>query len=325
MPSQPPLSHVGVIVNPSARRLACDQCHAQKLRYTKLENCTLCVRCQRLNRQCIWSPPSRSGRPARTTVEEKVVKRGSSRLDAAEKRRKRSLSVLELTSEEDGPGGVREPVHASQISTQPNLPAVEMSERVPSLPPSVADWNMSDIFSLSSPRYSSRENTFPSLWSPESVPPLPNFTDYFQMAPMGNQARTTEDTPAPLTGAPQKLDSLHDITRELSNINMSLFDLEQSLHAEPWGAMFASPAAVITKLSTCGGDQSDDTLAHGYPLIEIFNKTQHFIDIARQTSVYFASLPTPLTSRPTPTPEAPSRAFYPDSDTSSHASSRLSP
>ncbi|KAF7179691.1 hypothetical protein CNMCM7691_008740 [Aspergillus felis] len=326
MPSQPPLSHVGVIVNSSARRVACDQCHAQKLRCTKLENCTVCVRCQRLDRQCIWSPPSRSGRPARKTVGEKLVKRRSSRLDnAGEKRRKRSLSVLELTGEEDGLVSAREPVYTSQISTQPTPPAVVMSEAVPSRPPSVADWNMSDIFSISSPRYSSRENPFPTLWTPERVPPMPNFTDYFQMPGVGNQTRTTGDahemTP---TCAPQRLASLQDITLELSNINLSLFNLERSLHVEPWGPMFASPAAVITKLSTCGSDQPDDTLAHGYPLIDIFNKTQHFIEIAKQTSVYFASLPTPLISRPTPPGEAPSLAFCPDSDTSSRASSRSS-
>ncbi|KAF7165323.1 hypothetical protein CNMCM5623_009528 [Aspergillus felis] len=326
MSSQPPLSRVGVIVNPTARRVACDQCHAQKLRCTKLENCTVCVRCQRLDRHCIWSPPSRSGRPARTTVAEKVVKQGGSRLDnAGKKRRKRSLNALELRPE-DGPRSAREPVYTSQISTQPTLPAVEISEAVPSLPPPVADWNMSDIFSISSPPYSSRDNPFPSLWTPERVPPMPNFTDYFQMPSVGNQTRTAKDTSAmPAACAPQRLASLQDITLELSNIDLSLFNLEQSLHVEPWGPMFASPAAVITKLSTCGSDQPDDTLAHGYPLIDIFNKTQHFINIAKQTSIYFASLSTPLTSRPTPPGKAPSRAFYSDRDTSSQASSRLSP
>lgn len=356
MPSQPPSPHVGVIVNPSAHRIACDQCHAQKLRCTKVENCNVCVRCQRLNRQCVWSPPSRSGRPAKTTVDEKSVRRGSRLDNAGEKRRKRSLSVLELTPREES---AREHVHSSRISTlahndqnhpQPTPPAVEMSEVPPSLPPSIADWNISDIFSPSSPRSSSRENPFSSSWTPpDSVPQMSNFTEYFQMPTnglgcLGNQTRTTENintngsTPAiPLTCVPPRLDSLQDITQELSNINLSLFNLEQSLHAEPWGPMFVSPAAVITKLSTCGDDQPDDTLIHGYPLIEIFNKTQRFIDIARQTSVYFASLPAPFaststsssTSRPSSTGQAPSwhpsRAYYPDSDTSSQASSRLSP
>ncbi|GAT26831.1 C6 transcription factor [Aspergillus luchuensis] len=39
MSTLPPTTHVGVILNPSVRRVACDQCHAQKLRCTKLEDC----------------------------------------------------------------------------------------------------------------------------------------------------------------------------------------------------------------------------------------------------------------------------------------------
>jgi hypothetical protein len=153
-------------VNPSARRVAGDQCHAEKVRFTKPENCNVYVRCQRLNRQCIWSPPSRCGRAARTIVEEKLVKRDNNRLDnAGKKRRKRSLSVLELT---DGPESGREPVYTSQI-TRHTPPAVEMSETVLSLPPSVADWNMSDIFNLSSPRYSSRGNPLP--WDAGGIRP----------------------------------------------------------------------------------------------------------------------------------------------------------
>ncbi|KAE8341904.1 hypothetical protein BDV24DRAFT_163129 [Aspergillus arachidicola] len=317
MPSQPPSPHVGVIVNPSARRVACDQCHAQKLRCTKLEDCTVCIRCQRLNRQCIWSPPARNGRPARTTAER------ASRPDH-KKRRKRSSSVLEMTPE----NSAQEHVRSSSISTaaQPTPPAVE----VPPLgPPSIADWNMSYIFNFSSPCDSSRDNLFPSLWTPDSVPPMPNLTDYFQMPAngLGTQPRIPDERSAP------SLDSLQDITRELSNVNLLLFDLEQSLHAEPWGLMFASPTAVITKLSTCGGDQPDDTLTHGYPLIDIFKKTQRFIDIAKQTSIYVASLPTPpaststsSTGRPSSTAQPPSwHAWHPDSDTSSQGSSPFSP
>jgi hypothetical protein len=173
-------------VNPSARRVAGDQCHAEKVRFTKPENCNVYVRCQRLNRQCIWSPPSRYGRAARTIVEEKLVKRDNNRLDnAGKKRRKRSLSVLELT---DGPESGREPVHTSQI-TRHTPPAVEMSETVLSLPPSVADWNMSDIFNLSSPRYSSRGNPLPSLWTSESVPPVPNSTAIFKCPRIAWDAR----------------------------------------------------------------------------------------------------------------------------------------
>jgi hypothetical protein len=239
-------------------------------------------------------------------VAEKLVRPGSRLDNEGEKRRKRSLSVLELTP----PDTARERPQPTPPA-QPSPPAVEMSEPlwIPSLPPSVADWNMSDIFSFSSPRSSSQENPFPSLWT--QIPTGPGS--------LGNETST------PTVPLPQ-LDSLQDITRELSSINLSLFDLQQSLHAEPWGPMFASPAAVISKLSACA-DQPDDALAQ-YPLIDIFNKTQYFINIARQTSVYFASLPPPPPHASTSTSSSASRptftgqaAFYPDSDSSSQTSS----
>ncbi|KAE8381826.1 hypothetical protein BDV26DRAFT_300767 [Aspergillus bertholletiae] len=332
MPSQPPSPHVGVIVNLSARRAACVQCHAQRLRCTKPENCMVCVRCQRLN--------------PRTAAEDALARRVSraDHTNAREGRHKRSVSVLETTPEEDSrPDRAREHVRSSPVSTldqsrpQPIPPAVGIAEVPPPGPPSIADWSMSDIFNFASPRDSSRENPFPSLWTPDSVPPVASWNDYFQMpanglAGLGTQTRIPDDR-----SAPSGLDSLQDITRELSTVNLSLFDLEQSLHAEPWGLMFASPAAVITKLSTCGVDQPDDTLALRYPLIDRFKKTQRFIDIARHARVYFASLPTPpaststssSTGRPSSIGEAaswhPSHAWHPDSDTSSQGSSPFSP
>ncbi|OJJ74516.1 hypothetical protein ASPBRDRAFT_452042 [Aspergillus brasiliensis CBS 101740] len=321
MPCQPPSPHVGVIVNPSARRAACDQCHGQKLRCTKLEDCAVCVRCQRLNRQCSWSPPLRSGRPARTPAEQTLARRnGCSDTKTREKRRKRSPSVLEMTREEDGhPDSERENARFNPVTTLAPSPPVGIAEVPPlSGAPSVAEWNMSDIFNFASPHDSSRENLFPNLGTPDSiVPPMPNLTDYLQLpvnglADLGTQTRISEDK-----NPPMGLNSLRDITRELSNVNLSLLDLEQSLHAEPWGPMFASPAAVITKLSTCGGgDQPDDTLAHGYPLIEIFKQTQRFTDIAKQTSVYFALLPTPPLST-TNSSSIGQTSLHPDSDDTS--------
>ncbi|GKZ22573.1 hypothetical protein AbraIFM66951_006442 [Aspergillus brasiliensis] len=317
MPCQSLSPHVGVIVNPSARRVACDQCHVQKLRCTKLEDCAVCVRCQRLNRQCSWSPPLRSGRPARTPVEQTLAKRnGCSDTKTQQKRRKRSPSISGVTREQDGQSdSARENARSNPVNTLASPPPVGIAEVPPlSVAPSIAEWNLSDIFSFSSPR----ENLFPTLWTPDSVvPPMPNLTDFYQLpanglADLGTGTGIPEDK-----NPPSGLDSLRDITRELSNVNLSLLDLEQSLHAEPWGPMFASPAAVITKLSTCGGgDQPDDTLAHGYPLIEIFKQTQRFTDIAKQTSAYFASLPIPSASTSTSSSinQTPS---HPDSDETS--------
>lgn len=307
-PHQLPSPHVGVIQNPSARRVACDQCHAQKLRCTKLENSTACVRCQRLNRQCVWSPPSRSGRPARS-------------LDHKDKRRKRSFSVLEMTPETDSHlESAREPslpTPNTLTHPQPAPMPVGISEAPPSGPPSIADCNMSDLFNFGSPHDSSRESLFPPLWIPDSVPQMPNVTDYFQM-PVGAQTGVPVDA-----GTPPRLETLQDITRELSNVNLALFDEEQSLHAEPWGSMFASPTAVITKLSNCAGGQPDDTLSQGYPLTDAFNKTQRFINIAQQTSIYLASLPNPPSS--SLTSSSPIDQETPDSDTSSQGSSPFFP
>lgn len=307
-PHQPPSPHVGVIQNPSARRVACDQCHAQKLRCTKIENRTTCVRCQRLNRQCVWSPPSRSGRPARS-------------LDHEDKRHKRSFSVLEITPEEDSHlESAREPslpTPNTLTHPQPAPMPVGISEVPPLRPPSIADCNMSDLFNFGSPHDSSRESLFPQQWIADSVPQMPNVTDYFQM-PVGAQTGVPVDA-----GTPPRLESLQDITRELSNVNLALFDVEQSLHAEPWGSMFASPAAVITKLSACAGDQPDDTLSQGYPLIDAFNKTQRFINIAQQTSIYLASLPNPPSS--SLNSSSPIDQETQDSDTSSQGSSPFFP
>ncbi|GKZ30204.1 hypothetical protein AbraIFM66950_008250 [Aspergillus brasiliensis] len=320
MPCQPPSPHVGVIVNPSARRAACDQCHFQKLRCTTPENCAVCVRCQRLNRQCSWSPPSRSGRPARTPTEQTLARRnGCSDTKTREKRRKRSSSILEMTREEDGhPDSERENARFNPVTTLAPPPVGIAEALPPSGPPSIAEWNMFDIFSFSSPPESSQENLFPTLWTPDGVVPLmSNPTDYLQLpdnglADLGTQTGIPEDK-----NPPSGLDSLRDITRELSNVNLSLLDIEQSLHAEPWGPMFGSPAAVITKLSTCGGgDQPDDTLAHGYPLIEIFEQTQRFTGIAKQTSFYFASLPTPSASKSTSS-SINQTSSHPDSDDAS--------
>lgn len=41
------------------RRLACDRCHAQKLRCTKREDNESCARCLKARRSCIFSPSLR--------------------------------------------------------------------------------------------------------------------------------------------------------------------------------------------------------------------------------------------------------------------------
>ncbi|KAF2138557.1 uncharacterized protein K452DRAFT_290699 [Aplosporella prunicola CBS 121167] len=61
------------------RRMACDRCHAQKLRCLRTVNSragTDCDRCLRLSARCTYSPPNRMGRP--TTAEAAANNRGKS-------------------------------------------------------------------------------------------------------------------------------------------------------------------------------------------------------------------------------------------------------
>lgn len=71
-------------------------------------------------------------------------------------------------------------------STLPNPQPLQAVEAPPSGPPSIADWNMSDFLNFSSPR----ENPLPSLWTPDSVPQMPNLTDYFQLPADGGGPET---------------------------------------------------------------------------------------------------------------------------------------
>ena len=89
--------HVSVIVNQSARRLACDRCHTQKLRCTKGEENEACVRCHRLKKDCVWSPPGRSGRPG---VQERNKYDGASGNENSQKRQRTGKVSLSSTDRE---------------------------------------------------------------------------------------------------------------------------------------------------------------------------------------------------------------------------------
>ena len=122
-----------------------------------------------------------------------------------------------MTAEEnDRPHSAQERVHSRSVSpadhTDHSSPAVRISEIPPSGPPSIADWNMSDIFSFPSPGDSSWDDYFPSLLTADSRMPdigLGGLENHF----------TNNDN----SSAPQVLSSLQDITRELSTINLTFF------------------------------------------------------------------------------------------------------
>ncbi|PYH35910.1 uncharacterized protein BO87DRAFT_432790 [Aspergillus neoniger CBS 115656] len=162
--------------------------------------------CQRLNRLCIWSPPSRSGRPARITAE--------SEPNARKKRRKRASKSVEMTPEGNGRSDcARELVYPNPGSTvahppppPPPLPppppaaAAAAAATVgiaevppPSGPPSIAEWNMFDIFSFPIPHDNLQENVIPPLSTPHSViPPMPSLTDFLQLPAHGLAGLSTQ-------------------------------------------------------------------------------------------------------------------------------------
>ncbi|EFQ98469.1 hypothetical protein MGYG_01497 [Nannizzia gypsea CBS 118893] len=65
-------------------RLACNRCHAQKLRCLRSEGAepgSKCERCRRASVPCVYSPPNRIGRPARSGLSSTTSSAGSSKPD----------------------------------------------------------------------------------------------------------------------------------------------------------------------------------------------------------------------------------------------------
>ncbi|EZF27012.1 hypothetical protein H100_00942 [Trichophyton rubrum MR850] len=68
----------------SRLRLACNRCHTQKLRCLRSDGTepgSKCERCRRASVQCVYSPPDRIGRPARSGVSSTTSAGGSSKSD----------------------------------------------------------------------------------------------------------------------------------------------------------------------------------------------------------------------------------------------------
>ncbi|KAA8645741.1 hypothetical protein EYZ11_001253 [Aspergillus tanneri] len=343
LPSPP---RIGVIVNQSVRRVACDQCHSQKLRCTKTDDSNTCVRCHRLNRTCVWSPPLRSGRPVRA-----VTEGGTGRSTGGEMRRKRTLAetlettapgdksiptVMTTSANTDATQGQRAPSHNLRQPI-PSNDSVETSE-TPSMPSFFQEWNLSDIFSIPSPRSNQRDSPFsPVLWTPpDSVLPTTQFAGFVSAAATGpvspcpehNRSNRNVPPPARSSAAVPQSDSVQDITQDLSDLNLSLLSVHNSLQAEPWGDMFESPSAVIAKLTACDRGYSGVDLTRSYPLVEVFNGSQRFIELLKRANAYFTSTSAPSWSSSAPyflSTQAPPRAYQSqglpsDSDTSSSRS-----
>ncbi|KAF5858703.1 hypothetical protein ETB97_003870 [Aspergillus alliaceus] len=107
--------------------------------------------------------------------------------------------------------------------------------------------------------------------------------------------------------------------------------LYQTPNDKPWGEMFESPSAVISKLTACSRGHPDKApLTLSYPLAEIFNETRRFIEGLEWTTVYFVSFPTPsqlssysvsVSSTQTPPQDPLSQPSSQESETSSNTAS----
>ncbi|PGH17243.1 hypothetical protein AJ80_04885 [Polytolypa hystricis UAMH7299] len=84
----------------SRRRLACDRCHAQKLRCLRSDTSRPngeCDRCLRASTPCVYSPPNRMGRPARSATSVTHKKSRSRQSPTTQREASRSPSFPALT------------------------------------------------------------------------------------------------------------------------------------------------------------------------------------------------------------------------------------
>ncbi|KAF1733615.1 hypothetical protein CRV24_005142 [Beauveria bassiana] len=263
----------GVIIDSSTRRFACDQCHFQKLRCTRPDDSNSCARCYRLKRPCVWSSPLRSGRPPKIP-----------RLAADT-----ATDTTDATDASDAPDGttrtadIPRVVFAEDATVDPPSAATTTvgaaADSAPALTPAetpsyILDWSFSEFFGIPSPRS------------------LPGDTQSHAFAfPVHHPGGISVEQP-PTPFAPESIteNHSHDATHKLSELNTALLRLNNSLHGEPWASMFESPSTLAALLASC--DQQATKIVYEYPLVEIFEKTQAFTNLAKLTTATPASAAT---------------------------------
>lgn len=125
-----------------------------------------------------------------------------------------------------------------------------------------------------------------------------------------------EEVPPPAQTSTEP-DRLEEPTRQLSDLNLALLKLDQDLNADPWAFMFQMPSTVIAALTSA----SDPTacLTTQYPVVEIFEKTQKFLEIVNGL---VSSSPAGSTPPPPPPPlMASAEISWPLASASHHYSS----
>ncbi|KAK2603638.1 hypothetical protein QQS21_004219 [Conoideocrella luteorostrata] len=278
----------GVIIDSSTRRSACDQCHAQKLRCTRPNECHSCERCHRLKRSCVWSSPLRSGRPPKSKrlAADNTADAADTTADAADAitdtmkpQYGGDLPAMLVGDDTLDAASVAAATTTSAVTTAADSAPVATTAETPSFIP---DWSFSDILGI------------PSLPSPQG-------DTLFQASCslVHHPGVVTEQPPAPLAPEPFTENHSHDAAHSLSEINMALLRLNNSLRAEPWASMFESPSTVVALLTSC--DRQADKIVSEYPLADIFEKTQAFTNLAKLTTATSAPIVTGIQSSSTAT------------------------
>lgn len=95
--------------------------------------------------------------------------------------------------------------------------------------------------------------------------------------PEGNGLSDTRG--APSSENPSSLDFTQDCIKQLSDLNAALFRLDQACNAEKWANMFETPSSFIPILTTAGDLAACQP--NRYPVVELFEKTQSFLDIVK--------------------------------------------
>ncbi|OBT75937.1 hypothetical protein VF21_05751 [Pseudogymnoascus sp. 05NY08] len=312
MSSLPPPSadvaspHFGVIVNQSSRRLACDHCHAQKLRCTLAED--------------------------KPGAEIQGVTRDTEAPETSATNRNNPMSM-----------SMQESILLPPASKSPLPNDYATGATMPDIVSH--DFNFMDFFGTSNPPSEFRGSPFPSMspgtmqkgmplmWTPpEGVhgmanpfefhgdmllgpsPPRSTSTQTIESmkhhptshsdSEMGN-ASSTPNTPN-LTASPQ--DPIEEATVRLSGLNIAFLRLDKKFHGENWSAMFESPSAVIAAL-TSGTDPRACTVASSYPVVELLENVQNFLHTVKHfvSSTSTSEPPSPPPPPPLATPSAAER------------------
>ncbi|KAM3516586.1 hypothetical protein NHJ13051_009772 [Beauveria bassiana] len=156
------------------------------------------------------------------------------------------------------------PDDATRISPQSGNPRVVLAEYATVDPPSASIiTSFSEFFGIPSPSSLQSDTQSHAFASPGHHP-----------GGIG-----IEQPPTPLAPKSIAENHFHDTAHKLSELNTALLRLNNSLHGEPWASMFESPTTLADLLTSC--DQQANKIVYEYPLVEVFEKTQAFTNLAK--------------------------------------------